>query len=276
MLILGVAAAAACVVTLMLWKAPAASGQEETSPTEPSFLVKCEFHHRDQVDPIVDFGNPKSHHMHEFFGNTTTNAKSPNVDVNPHPALDTNGDGQLDDGLKIVTVQGKNVEWRCFNGTWSTTAPTQCSNGKLVVRVKFPDCLALARDPATGQPIPGKPMLDTDPASPTTTARIWSMPSRRPTAERRRARPATHTPYRGSKRTSNSPSQPLVASRSSLRARTPPCTPTSSTPGTSRGLMSWCDSASTRLRSRLRIRRTHSAARQRSRGRTKRSPRTLG
>jgi hypothetical protein len=76
MLILGVAAAAACVVTLMLWKAPAASGQEETSPTEPSFLVKCEFHHRDQVDPIVDFGNPKSHHMHEFFGNTTTNANS--------------------------------------------------------------------------------------------------------------------------------------------------------------------------------------------------------
>jgi hypothetical protein len=219
MLILGVAAAAACVVTLMLWKAPAASGQEETSPTEPSFLVKCEFHHRDQVDPIVDFGNPKSHHMHEFFGNTTTNAnstyntlraggttcddpkdtaaywiprvswtdsrgtttkltasitrfyyrlgaKSPNVDVNPHPALDTNGDGQLDDGLKIVTVQGKNVEWRCFNGTWSTTAPTQCSNGQLVVRVKFPDCLALARDPATGQPIPGKPMLDTDPTDP--------------------------------------------------------------------------------------------------------------
>jgi hypothetical protein len=93
-------------------------------------------------------------------------AKSPNVDVNPHPALDTNGDGQLDDGLKIVTVQGKNVEWRCFNGTWSTTAPTQCSNGKLVVRVKFPDCLALARDPATGQPIPGKPMLDTDPTDP--------------------------------------------------------------------------------------------------------------
>jgi hypothetical protein len=39
-------------------------------------------------------------------------------------------------------VQGKNVEWRCFNGTWSTTPPTQCSNGKLVVRVKFPDCLA--------------------------------------------------------------------------------------------------------------------------------------
>jgi hypothetical protein len=219
MVIVGFAAAAACVVTLMWWKAPAASGQDETTPTEPSFVVNCKFSHRDRVDPIVDFGINPSHHMHEFFGNTTTNAnstyntlraggttcddpkdtaaywiprvswtdsrgnttkltasitrfyyrlgaKSPNVDVNPHPALDTNGDGQLDDGLKIVTVQGKNVEWRCFNGTWSTTAPTQCSNGKLVVRVKFPDCLALARDPATGQPIPGKPMLDTDPTDP--------------------------------------------------------------------------------------------------------------
>jgi hypothetical protein len=79
-------------------------------------------------------------------------AKSPNVDVNPHPALDTNGDGQLDDGLKIVTVQGKNVEWRCFNGTWSTTPPTQCSNGKLVVRIKFPDCLQLDAN--------GRPLLD--------------------------------------------------------------------------------------------------------------------
>ena len=221
MVIVGVAAAAACVVTLMWWKAPAASGQEETSPTEPSFVVKCDFSHHAQVDPIVDFGNPKSHHLHEFFGNTTTNAnstyktlraggtncddpkdtaaywiprvswidsrgnttkltasitrfyyrlgaKSPNVDVNPHPALDTNGDGQPDDGLKIVTVQGKNVEWRCMNtGAWSTTPPSRCDNLKLVVRIKFPDCLDVARN-AQGQPIidptTGKqiPLLDSD------------------------------------------------------------------------------------------------------------------
>jgi hypothetical protein len=208
MVMVGVAAAAACVVTLMLWKAPVASGQEETTPTEESFVVKCNFHHRDQVDPIVDFGNPKSHHMHDFFGNTTTNAnstyqtlraggtncdepmdtaaywtptvswtdssgtreltasitrfyyrlggKSPNVPVNPHPALDTNGDGQLDDGLKIVTVQGKNVEWRCMNtGTFSTKPPSRCDNGKLVVRIKFPDCLAVV---AGSNPM--KPLLD--------------------------------------------------------------------------------------------------------------------
>jgi hypothetical protein len=72
MLILGVAAAAACVVTLMWWKAPAASGQEEPSPTGANFVVRCGFSHRAQVDPIVDFGKRKSHHMHEFFGNKTT------------------------------------------------------------------------------------------------------------------------------------------------------------------------------------------------------------
>jgi hypothetical protein len=78
--------------------------------------------------------------------------KSPNVPVNPHPALDTNGDGQLDDGLKIITVQGKNVEWRCFNGTWSTKPPSRCDNGKLVVRIKFPDCLQVDAS--------GRPLLD--------------------------------------------------------------------------------------------------------------------
>ena len=200
MLIVGVAAAAACVVTLMLWKAPAASGQEEPSPTGANFVVRCGFSHRAQVDPIVDFGKT-AQHMHDFFGNTTTSANStleslraaasrsdhgttceprpgttfgdtaaywiPKVswtdsrrttalkanqtffyyraglkdpaDVKPYPA-----------GLKVVTVQGKNVEWRCQNGTWSTTPPTQCSNGKLVVRIFFPDCLAVD---SSGQPV---------------------------------------------------------------------------------------------------------------------------
>src|SRR5919107_6060821 len=86
MLILGVAAAAACVVvTFMLWKAPVASAQEE-GPTGESFVVNCGFSHEKQVDPIVDPGpsgtNPDgtpvtpSHHMHHFFGNTTTDSDS--------------------------------------------------------------------------------------------------------------------------------------------------------------------------------------------------------
>ena len=56
MLIIGVAAAAACVVALMLWKAPVASAQEE-GPTGESFVVKCGFSHEKQVDPIVDLAN---------------------------------------------------------------------------------------------------------------------------------------------------------------------------------------------------------------------------
>jgi Domain of unknown function (DUF1996) len=209
MLILGVATAAACVVTLMLWKAPAASGQEETSPTGANFVVRCGWSHQKQVDPIVTPGPPpdkSSFHMHDFYGNKTTDANStlkslraaasrrdhgttceprpgktfgdtaaywiPTVswtdsggttalkasqtffyyraglknpaEVRPHPA-----------GLKTVTVQGKNVEWRCQNGTWSTTPPTQCSNGKLVLRIFFPDCLQV--DETTG-----RPLLDSD------------------------------------------------------------------------------------------------------------------
>src|ERR671920_2561165 len=85
MLIVGVAAAAACVLTLMWWKAPVASAQEE-GPTGESFVINCGFSHPKQVDPIVDYGpsgtNPDgtpvtpAHHMHHFFGNTTTDSDS--------------------------------------------------------------------------------------------------------------------------------------------------------------------------------------------------------
>jgi Domain of unknown function (DUF1996) len=239
MLIVGVAATAACVMTLLWWKAPAASGQDETVPNEESFVVKCDFSHRDQVDPIVDFGNPKSFHMHDFYGNTTTDenstydtlraggtqpggtncdepgdtaaywaptlswtdssgttertasitrfyyrlgGKSPNVPVNPHPA-----------GLKIVTVQGKNVQWRCMNtGTFSTKPPSRCDNGKLVVRVMFPDCLAVV---AGSNPM--KPLTDTadDPSRfPTNDHRSHMVDSVRPENALKDKCPSTH-PY---------------------------------------------------------------------------------
>jgi hypothetical protein len=198
MVIFGVAAAAACVVALLLWKAPVASAQDE-GPTGRNFVVQCGFSHRAQVDPIVDFGQTKSHHMHDFFGNTTTNANSTYNTLlkggttcsKPkdkaaywHPTVSwTSNRGKVTPlkasqtffyyraglkdplsvkpfppGLKIVTVQGKNVEWRCQNGTWSPTPPTQCSNGTLVVRIFFPDCLAVD---STGQPV-----TDTDPNDP--------------------------------------------------------------------------------------------------------------
>jgi hypothetical protein len=216
MLIVGVAAAATCVVTLMLWKAPVASAQEE-GPTGDSFVVTCGFSHEKQVDPIVDFGEPGtpeavSDHVHHFFGNTTTDSDStleslraaasqpdggttcptsetipPGEDAplgdtaaywiptvswtdssgttGPIQATQTffyyklggksaiKGVNPQPPGLKIVTVQGKNVDWRCQNGNFSTSPPKQCSNGKLVVRIKFPDCLAVDSN--------GQALLDT-------------------------------------------------------------------------------------------------------------------
>jgi Domain of unknown function (DUF1996) len=192
----------------MLWKAPVASAQDEGGdPTGANFVVSCGFTKRAQVDPIVSPGGT-AFHMHDFFGNTTTDSNStwatlqkkpttcnkpedtaaywiptvswtpnrgtpkklqasqtffyyraglkPPTSVNPFPALDTNDppDGQLDDGLKVVTVQGKKVEWRCQGGTWSPTPPTRCGdNATLVVRIFFPDCLAVDST--------GKPLLDT-------------------------------------------------------------------------------------------------------------------
>jgi len=56
-------------------------------------------------------------------------AKSPNVDVQPHPQ-----------GLKVVTEHGSGVNWRCTNGTWSTSPPALCKSGALAVRIRFPDC----------------------------------------------------------------------------------------------------------------------------------------
>ena len=56
-------------------------------------------------------------------------------------------------GLKIVTVQGQNVEWRCQGGNWSPTPPTRRGdNATLVVRIFFPDCLQVDAN--------GRPLLD--------------------------------------------------------------------------------------------------------------------
>jgi hypothetical protein len=218
MLIVGVAAAAACVVALLLWKAPVASAQDEGGdPTGANFVVSCGFTgiaKRRAVDPIVapgpSYGNDAngnpiipvqtpSEHVHDFFGNTTTDSNS-TLDNSTPPWTSLRAGGTtcnkpmdtaaywiptvswtptrgkpktlqasqtffyyragLKDpklvkpfppGLKVVTVQGKKVEWRCQGGTWSPTPPTRCGdNATLVVRIFFPDCLAVD---STGQPL---------------------------------------------------------------------------------------------------------------------------
>jgi hypothetical protein len=50
----------------------------EGTPTEmkPRFVTRCFFSHRAADDPIVYPGRPGASHLHDFFGNRTTNASS--------------------------------------------------------------------------------------------------------------------------------------------------------------------------------------------------------
>jgi hypothetical protein len=43
---------------------------------KPRFVTRCTFSHRLADDPIVKPGQPGASHLHDFFGNTTTNASS--------------------------------------------------------------------------------------------------------------------------------------------------------------------------------------------------------
>jgi hypothetical protein len=176
MLVLGVATAAACVAALMWWKAPGASAQQATS-SNASFVVRCDFSHRKHDDPIVFAGERGAAHSHDFFGNRSTNYAStykrlraatattcfnpadtaaywmPTMKWGPrtlqpsYALIYYRADGKAPKqvqpypaGLKMVTNENSHVTWRCTGGTLSTSPPRRCSNGTLVVRIRFPDC----------------------------------------------------------------------------------------------------------------------------------------
>ena len=184
---LGLAAATACVLALMWWKAPAASAQVAASP-EAVFVTRCNYSHRNMDDPIVFPGQPGAAHSHDFFANrstkynstyqslrafsgTTQATKSGTTCVNaadksaywiPTVSWTNNsgtrkltagtarfyyrsgGKGAVQPpppGLKVVP--NTHVNWRCAKVTaLSSSPPTKCSSGALVVAIRFPDCLA--------------------------------------------------------------------------------------------------------------------------------------
>jgi hypothetical protein len=65
----------ACAVALLVALASAPSASAASFEHGASFAVRCDFSHRAQVDPVVSPGGTSAH-MHDFFGNTTTNADS--------------------------------------------------------------------------------------------------------------------------------------------------------------------------------------------------------
>ena len=71
----GIALLLACVVALLAALASAPATSAASVDHGASFAVRCDFSHRAQVDPIVSPGGTSAH-MHDFFGNTTTNADS--------------------------------------------------------------------------------------------------------------------------------------------------------------------------------------------------------
>jgi len=71
----GIALLLACIVALLAVLASAPAASAASVDHGASFAVRCDFSHRAQVDPIVSPGGT-SGHVHDFFGNTTTNASS--------------------------------------------------------------------------------------------------------------------------------------------------------------------------------------------------------
>ena len=182
MVIFGVAAAAACLVTLMWWKTSASSAQV-VSPSDAVFVTRCNFSHRNFDDPIVFPGQPGAAHSHDFFANRSTKNDSTyqslrgttlgTTCVNPDdksaywiPTLswiNNSGTRELKASTahfyyrsggkppqdvqppppELKVVPNTHVNWRCTQNTAaSTSPPTRCSSGALVVTIRFPDCLA--------------------------------------------------------------------------------------------------------------------------------------
>lgn len=67
------------VITLLVGTLLAALGVPAlagTAHADNDFVVRCFYDHSLKDDPIMDPGRPGASHLHDFFGNTTTNANS--------------------------------------------------------------------------------------------------------------------------------------------------------------------------------------------------------
>jgi hypothetical protein len=116
----GIALLLACTVAILAALASAPTATAASIEHGASFAVRCNFSHRAQVDPIRVPGGP-SGHMHDFFGNTTTNADSTYQTMtappptNPPTARTTCSRPEDTAGYWIPTVS-----WKDSKGTQTT------------------------------------------------------------------------------------------------------------------------------------------------------------
>jgi len=104
--------------------------QNAEAVTDPGFAFRCYFSHRLPDDPIVYPGVPGQSHMHEFFGNTTTDAYSTPESLRGGPSnctIDGNSSGYwiptLLNSESPVTPLYANVYYRPGSKNKSTVKP---------------------------------------------------------------------------------------------------------------------------------------------------------
>jgi hypothetical protein len=103
----GIALVLACAVAILASLASASSATAASIDHGASFATRCNFSHRAQVDPIRVPGSP-SGHMHDFFGNNSTDAFSTYQTMTAGGATTTCSRPEDTLGYWIPTVSWKN------------------------------------------------------------------------------------------------------------------------------------------------------------------------
>src|SRR5919107_3408267 len=116
----GIALLLACAVAIILAALSTAPTATAASIDHgASFAVRCNFSHRAQVDPIRVPGGP-SGHMHDFFGNNSTDASSTYQSMTAAGATTTCSRPEDTAGYWIHTVS-----WKSSTGKLTTLKATR-------------------------------------------------------------------------------------------------------------------------------------------------------
>jgi hypothetical protein len=107
----GIALLLACAVALLAGLASVPTASAASFEHGASFAARCDFSHRAQVDPVVSPGGTSAH-MHDFFGNKSTDAFSTYQSMTASGATTTCSRPEDKAGYWIPTVSWKDKKGR--------------------------------------------------------------------------------------------------------------------------------------------------------------------